>query len=79
MIDVAYIYHVSKFQHPMRSRSKTYGKKLSSKKPSPVPVIGPAETEVLYDCRIKVNETVEVFFTAVAFIFGSCVMHIWII
>ena len=27
MIDVAYIYHVSKLQHPTRSRSETYGKK----------------------------------------------------
>ena len=30
MIDVAYFYHVSQIQHPTRSRSETYGKKLSS-------------------------------------------------
>ena len=37
MIDVGYIYHVSKFQQQTRSRSETSGKKLMSNNVSAVP------------------------------------------
>ena len=33
MIDIAYIYHVSKFQQQTRSRNKTSGKKLLQETP----------------------------------------------
>ena len=38
MIDVGYIYHVSKFQQQTRSRSKTSGQKLMSNKVLAVPL-----------------------------------------